>query len=81
VKLSDEPRNGDVELLAFEMWLERGAPIGTPEIDWYRAEELLRGAPGESGSPLTSLGKEIGSLLGSLAALTVKAKDSAQRDN
>jgi hypothetical protein len=37
VKLSDEPRNGDVELLAFEMWLERGAPIGTPEIDWYRA--------------------------------------------
>lgn len=27
---------------AYELWLGRGGPIGTPEVDWFRAEELLR---------------------------------------
>jgi hypothetical protein len=34
---------------AHELWLERGCPDGTPDEDWYRAEELLReAAPAES---------------------------------
>jgi Protein of unknown function (DUF2934) len=28
--------------LAYEFWLARGCPEGSPEIDWYRAAEQLR---------------------------------------
>jgi hypothetical protein len=27
---------------AHELWVERGCPNGTPDDDWYRAEQLLR---------------------------------------
>ncbi len=30
--------------LAYEFWLLRGCPIGTPDEDWFRAEEALRQA-------------------------------------
>jgi hypothetical protein len=33
---------GSIEALAYEQWLLRGSPIGSPEIDWLRAEEDLR---------------------------------------
>lgn len=29
--------------LAHLLWLERGSPVGSPEADWSRAEELLKG--------------------------------------
>jgi hypothetical protein len=35
-----------VRALAFELWRQRGCPEGSPDIDWQRAEELLR----ESGT-------------------------------
>jgi hypothetical protein len=28
--------------LAYQLWSERGRPEGSPEEDWFRAEELLR---------------------------------------
>ena len=28
--------------LAYELWLQRGQPEGSPEEDWYRAKDLLR---------------------------------------
>jgi hypothetical protein len=28
---------------AYELWLERGCPEGSPEQDWYLAESELRG--------------------------------------
>jgi hypothetical protein len=28
--------------LAYQLWQERGCPIGSPEQDWYRAEQELR---------------------------------------
>ena len=31
-----------IEARAYELWVQRGCPIGTPEIDWYQAEEELR---------------------------------------
>jgi len=31
----------DIANLAYQLWQERGSPIGSPEEDWYRAEELL----------------------------------------
>lgn len=40
---SDAPatRNEKVAQLAYEKWQRRGAPVGTPEEDWFRAEEEL----------------------------------------
>ena len=31
---------------AYELWIERGCPIGSPEVDWYNAEQELRGTSG-----------------------------------
>jgi hypothetical protein len=37
-----EPDATQVEALAYQLWLERGCPIGSDQDDWYRAEEQLR---------------------------------------
>jgi hypothetical protein len=31
----------DIAKLAYHLWEERGAPIGSPEADWERAEQQL----------------------------------------
>ncbi len=31
-----------IEVRAYELWLERGRPDGSPEDDWYRAEHEIR---------------------------------------
>ncbi len=28
---------------AYELWVQRGCPIGSPETDWFRAEQELKG--------------------------------------
>ena len=30
-----------IQALAYQLWLERGAPIGSPEMDWLEAEKRL----------------------------------------
>lgn len=44
--------------LAHALWQERGRPLGSPEDDWYRAEQILgvgpAGAFPESNLPLPS---------------------------
>jgi hypothetical protein len=30
-----------VRRLAYNLWRKRGCPIGSPEIDWEKAEEIL----------------------------------------
>jgi hypothetical protein len=35
------PEGGEVALLAYRYWQERGCPDGCPEEDWYRAEREL----------------------------------------
>lgn len=32
------PTHDDLRKRAYEYWEERGCPIGSPEIDWWRAE-------------------------------------------
>lgn len=27
--------------VAYKLWVERGRPVGSPEVDWFRAEALL----------------------------------------
>lgn len=29
-----------VEVVAYYLWLERGCPIGSPEVDWMEAERI-----------------------------------------
>jgi hypothetical protein len=31
-----------VAALAYQYWLQRGCPIGSPELDWFQAEEELK---------------------------------------
>ncbi len=31
----------EIQGLAYRYWQERGAPVGSPEIDWLRAEAEL----------------------------------------
>ncbi len=37
----DAPGNGEIEMLAYRYWQDRGCPDGCPEEDWYRAEREL----------------------------------------
>ncbi len=60
------PRLAEVKSLAYKLWEERGAPFGTPEVDWFRAEEELQAV--NNDTPLSVLAKTIGSALGSVAA-------------
>ena len=40
---TSEPENREeIALRAYHLWQERGCPIGSPEEDWFRAEEELR---------------------------------------
>lgn len=44
VSESDIRTGGDdaaIAVLAYQLWHERGCPIGSPEVDWLRAQELL----------------------------------------
>lgn len=34
--------NEEIAALAYQFWKERGEPVGSPEIDWERAEATLQ---------------------------------------
>ena len=34
-------KNPQVERLAYWLWQQRGMPVGSPDADWFLAEELL----------------------------------------
>lgn len=40
--MQKELNHEDIERLAYQFWLERGCPVGSPEEDWFRAEEEQR---------------------------------------
>jgi hypothetical protein len=46
----DHTHQESIALLAYRLWEERGRPEGSPEYDWFLAEELLR-----SGKPVTAV--------------------------
>jgi len=37
-----------IEPVAYHFWLERGRPLGSPDEDWFRAEQELRVPDGEA---------------------------------
>ena len=57
-QLSDEQRV-QIEKLAYQRWVERGRPLGSPHEDWFRAEqELLQRSHLPSRLPLSGLTME-----------------------
>ena len=37
----DNPGPHEISELAYRLWVERGCPMGSPEEDWFRAEDEL----------------------------------------
>ena len=37
-----DPEHEEIACLAYQNWQQRGCPIGTPEEDWFRAEEEIK---------------------------------------
>jgi hypothetical protein len=37
----DAPGPHEISELAYELWVERGYPMGSPDEDWFRAEQQL----------------------------------------
>jgi DUF2934 family protein len=36
-----ESRHEYVSNLAYKLWAQRGRPLGSPEVDWFAAEQAL----------------------------------------
>ena len=36
-----ESRHEFVEELAYKLWAQRGRPLGSPEVDWFAAEQAV----------------------------------------
>jgi len=47
-----EDRHDLVQKLAYERWENRGRPLGSPEIDWFAAEKVVREYLSASGIEL-----------------------------
>lgn len=43
----------DVARLAYEMWQQRGCPFGSPEVDWFAAEQAMAASRTESEADLS----------------------------
>jgi hypothetical protein len=67
----ESERHNKVRLAAYYLWQARGCPLGTPELDWFRAEEQLGPHIGQSSitPALVSAAETIGSALGSIAGV------------
>jgi hypothetical protein len=61
-----------IQLRAYEFWEERGRPWGTPEIDWFRAENEMA----EPNSTLAKVAREVGSVVGRVAAVLTAAGET-----
>ena len=46
----------EVARLAYQLWEERGCPIGSPEVDWERAEKALQHDASSDGRALIQSG-------------------------
>jgi hypothetical protein len=36
-----EDRHEFVERLAYKLWVQRGSPLGSPDVDWLAAEQAV----------------------------------------
>ncbi len=42
VATPETDNHDEISARAHQMWMERGCPLGSPEVDWFRAEEELK---------------------------------------
>ena len=58
-----------IQLKAYHLWQERGSPLGSPEVDWFRAEAELA-MPGNDDAPvkpgIITVAEAVGSAVGSI---------------
>lgn len=40
--LQEAVNSAEIAALAHQLWKQRGCPVGSPEIDWFEAEQQLR---------------------------------------
>ena len=40
-----------VEAMAYQLWLQRGCPVGSEQEDWYRAESELKATAERTSGP------------------------------
>jgi hypothetical protein len=68
-----ESERDHVELAAYYLWEQRGCPIGSPQVDWFQAEEQFRRAARDEPPEPAMIGvaKAMGAALGSLAGAVV----------
>lgn len=38
---SAAPHYSEIAALAYQLWKDRGCPVGSPDEDWFRAEKEL----------------------------------------
>jgi hypothetical protein len=46
--------SAEIAALAHHLWQARGCPVGSPEIDWFRAEQQLIRQTGDAQSSQVS---------------------------
>lgn len=51
------PTREHIAARAYELWMERGCPAGSPEVDWQQAEDQLRAAATSRNAIHSSAGK------------------------
>jgi Protein of unknown function (DUF2934) len=51
-----EDRHEFVAKLAYELWERRGRPFGSPEVDWFAAEQTVYASLAASGLVVPSSG-------------------------
>src|SRR5882762_8245492 len=39
--ISEPPNQGEISALAYELWIQRGCPLGSLEVDWFRAKKTF----------------------------------------
>jgi Protein of unknown function (DUF2934) len=72
-QVSGVPSHSQIEILAYQFWLDRGAPFGSPDIDWFRAEDELKNHGAQGEPPLTTIAKKIGQTLAAIETLASNA--------
>jgi hypothetical protein len=55
MKADSAKRHRLVAIWAYRYWQERGCPIGSPEVDWFHAEQELRAYMDSQSLPLSSI--------------------------
>ncbi len=46
--VDSEAQRSQLQALAYQLWLDRGCPDGSPEEDWFHAERAVRAAQDET---------------------------------